>query len=67
MRAKKSMSNDLKLIYSDSYESVELWYGDEFVGSTNYDEGGSAGIRIVELIAERLREILDCKLNKQEE
>ena len=58
------MSKDLKLVYSGGYESVELQYGDEFVGSANYDEDGSAGIRIVELIAERLQEILKCKLDK---
>ena len=66
MHAKKSMSSDLKLVYSDSYESVELWYGDDFVGAANYDEDGSIGIANIESIAKRLQEILDCKLDKQE-
>jgi len=59
------VSQDLKLVYSDSYESVELWYGDEIVGSANYDEDGSAGLGIVESIAKRLQEILKCKLTEE--
>lgn len=59
------MSKDLKLIYLDSYEGVELWYGDKYVGSANYDEHGSDGMRIVEAIAERLEEILECKLKQE--
>ena len=60
------MDRDLKIVYSGSYESVELWYGDDFVGAANYDEDGSVGIVNIESIAERLQEILKCKLNKEE-
>ena len=61
------MNKDLKLVYpGGAFDDVELWYGDDFVGAANYDEDGSVGIVNIESIAERLQEILECKLHKEE-
>ncbi len=60
------MRRNLKLVYEEAYERVELRYGDVLIGSAGYDEDGMAGMRIVEEIAEQLQEIFKCKLSKEE-